>query len=203
MTRCWVALMPRRQLKEADVKTTLTALIVPVLTIVTLTGGCPVSGDLLDLLPDEARDALQEHLDPDGRLELRIDCMDPAVVDMYAEVLSGDEHGGRIRITVVMANIGEQDFVSGEGQQAVYLMYGGQSVAIEEFVNLAANEAEEVVLTYEVDWSLSTEFQSNFEGVILYDPDIYIDGNEDNDDCVTDDNSAELLAEEINDMFTE
>ena len=95
---------------------------------------------------------------------------------------------GRIEIKGTADNYGTEEFVSGEGQQSLQLYEGSTLVSEQPFQNLALDETVEV--TYERDWSLSSEFlPSSYQIVIAYDPDILMDGNEDNDDCNTNNNT--------------
>ena len=47
-------------------------------------------------------------------------------------------------------------------------------------------------------WLPSEEFQAGYELMISYDPDIFIDGNERNDDCQMSNNRISISAAEIN-----
>ena len=60
-------------------------------------------------------------------------------------------------------------------------------------------------LSWERDWNSSSpsegEFPNSYRLLILYDPDIYMDANKDNDDCNQNNNKKERSGTEINDML--
>lgn len=95
-------------------------------------------------------------------------------------------------ITGTITNI-EDDFVSGSGQQAILLYERslgtppgnpGNEVARVNFTTLGAGET--LTISYTRTWNASSpaegEFPPDYRIVISYDPDLLIDGNEDNDD---------------------
>lgn len=156
-------------------KSVMTFFGLTLVTVACLGSGCPT--DLLDA----------------------IDCMDPAVATVEVEVLEKDGSTGRIRITGTVINVGLQTFDSSEGQQAVELVESNTVVATTTFVDLET--AEEVTVTYETAWNSASEFLPDYTVRLSYDPDIFIDGNEENDDCRTANNSRTLTAAEINEVF--
>lgn len=104
------------------------------------------------------------------------------------------------------------NYVSGDGQQVLYLYerslgiptdQPGTLVAQKAFTNLDTDEILEV--SYSRAWNASSpaegEFPPEYILVIGYDPDIYIDGNKQNDD--NNDTNDELLESGtgINDLF--
>jgi hypothetical protein len=100
----------------------------------------------------------------------------------YELVSTTSSTSGTVRIIGVVTNRGTMDFVSGVGQQAVQLYQGGELVASQDFTTLAVNESVQV--TYERLWSTTDEFRPpSFTVLIAYDPDIFLDGNPQNDDC--------------------
>lgn len=109
---------------------------------------------------------------------------------------------GTVRITGVIQNTGSSAFDSGVGQQSVQLYQGTNfqqaPVAQTDFEDLAAGGV--LTVTYETTWSRSTEFPPDFALYINLDPDLFIDGNEANDECPTTDNLLTRAGSEINDL---
>ncbi len=114
------------------------------------------------------------------------------------------ESTGTVRITGVAENTGSGVFDSSAGQQSLQL-YSGQSLnsltllETQEFVDVMPGE--QIMVTHTMSWSTTDEFPPLFQAVLSYDPDIYIDGNDDNDDCATSDNAVQRDGSEINDLF--
>ncbi len=106
---------------------------------------------------------------------------------------------GTVRIEGVVENKGDTTFDSSAGQQSVQLYQGTTLLAQQEFEDLAAGAT--VTVAHELSWSTSTEFPPTFRVIIAYDPDIFIDGNDNNDDCANSDNALERSGSEINDLF--
>ena len=127
---------------------------------------------------------------------------DPRVYDITFEMV--EQYGptmGRIRITGIVDNGGTSEFLSGEGQQAINLYADDTLIATQEFQNLALDET--VTVEFERDWQTSTEFPDVivYWVRISYDPDMYDDGNPDNDDCNQANNAGSKRASFINDLF--
>jgi len=130
-------------------------------------------------------------------------CMDPAAQSLTFQVISrGPQRTeGRIRLTAVVKNVGGVAFVS-DPRQATAALYetpvGGRGIirAQQSIARLEPNAT--ITLTYECNWSASTEFPPNFALLISYDPDIYIDANKNNDDCGRTNNKKDLAGDEIN-----
>src|SRR5690606_31700745 len=101
-------------------------------------------------------------------------------------------------------NIGD-DYRSSEGQQEVLLLERPsgptKNIVLErkEFVNLDKGETIEVSFTRE--WYAGMEFPPSFIVRIGYEPDIYLDGNKQNDDSNNGNNAIERSGQEISDMF--
>lgn len=106
---------------------------------------------------------------------------------------------GAVLITGVVVNAGTGLFDSSAGQQSVQLYEGVTLLATADFEDLAPGET--VTVAAEVDWSTTNEFPPTYRVVIVYDPDIYIDGNDANDDCATSDNALSRDGADINDLF--
>lgn len=135
-------------------------------------------------------------------------CEDPAAQSITFEVVTRTStFRGLVRITGTVRNLGG-DFDSNPGQQVVQLYeepLGGRArlVATQPFVDLAAGG--EVRVSFERAWDASSpaegEFPPNYLLVIDYDPDILTDGNANNDDCQTANNSLERSSSAINELF--
>ena len=108
---------------------------------------------------------------------------------------------GTVRIEGVVENKGGGAFDSSAGQQSVQLYRGSetQPLAQQDFEDLAAGAT--VTVTHDLEWNTSTEFPPVFRVIIAYDPDIFIDGNDNNDDCATVDNILQRDGSDINDLF--
>lgn len=111
-----------------------------------------------------------------------------------------------VYLTGVVKNIGESDYISGESQQLVNLYESVPGVSTPNvrksisFTNL--DMGEEVILRDTIrNWSKATEFPNNYRVEIVYDPDIYIDGNEHNDDINSSNNFKEILGTFIHSLF--
>jgi hypothetical protein len=138
-------------------------------------------------------------------------CADPAATAVDFTMLSRSTTSrfqGRVRITGKVKNLGAQAFESRPGQQSIQLVetpLGGRPriVATLPFVNLAPNQ--EISVSFDRSWDASSpaegEFPPNYKIVLSYDPDIYIDGNTKNDDCVSTNNTRERSSADINAMF--
>jgi hypothetical protein len=76
-------------------------------------------------------------------------------------------------------------------------------VATKQFVNLAPGATETVA--YERAWNSSSpsegEFPPSYRLLITYDPDIYMDGNPENDDCDLSNNQMDRSGTGINELF--
>ncbi len=141
----------------------------------------------------------------------QVDCIDPAATEIRFEIVRRDsQFTGRIRITGVVKNIGNKAFQSGPNQAAAYLYQlppgatsGGTLVAQQPFTDLAVGNALNV--SWERDWNSSSpnegEFPYSYRLLIVYDPDIYMDANKENDDCNGNNNQKDRNGSEINDML--
>ena len=120
------------------------------------------------------------------------------------EIEKTQEFTGIVTITGTVKNIGD-DFRSAEGQQAVQLLEKpagtGKSIMLDskEFVDLDAGETIEV--SFQREWYAGMEFPPSFIVRVIYDPDIYLDGNEQNDDSNNGNNTIERSGQEISEMF--
>jgi hypothetical protein len=128
----------------------------------------------------------------------------PAVdrIDLTLESRNGTT--GDVRIEGVVENKGGGTFDSSAGQQSVqlYEVLGTafNLKAMQEFEDLAPGATVTVSYLIE-DWSTASEFPPDYRVIITYDPDIFDDANENNDDCTLLDNTLDKTASEINALF--
>lgn len=130
--------------------------------------------------------------------------IDPAAAKIdFAIVSRTTQFRGRVRVTATVKNVGRRDFISRVGQQTALLYSDSTLVARRDFVNLAVGQA--FTFSYERQWDSSSpaegEFPPNYRVVLTYDPDIYIDGNTQNDDCSNANNNRVRSGAGINDLF--
>lgn len=137
-------------------------------------------------------------------------CLDPAAFEIRFEIVRRDTpFRGRVRITGVVKNIGTAPFTCNPGSmQASAHLYelppgavsGGTLRGHTDFSSLAVNGT--VTVSYERDWDSSSpaegEFPTSFRLMIVYDPDILLDGNKANDDCKINNNTKSRSGTEIN-----
>ena len=133
-------------------------------------------------------------------IEFTADGIDPNMQDF----------AGTATITAKVTNIGPNNYVSGENQQGIILYesaYGNPTayteVANMPFQNLAAGAT--ITVSYTRNWDISSpsegEFAPYYRAIISKDPDIYIDGNDQNNDTnITNDELVEN-GHQINQMF--
>lgn len=115
-----------------------------------------------------------------------------------------DRFNGTVKIEGVVKNTGGLAWTSGANQQSVLLYEdnGGrlQLVATQSFQNLAPGA--EIKVSYSRAWNRSSpaegEFPPKYVLVIGFDPDIYIDGNDNNDDSNYSNNRLTKSASEVN-----
>jgi len=116
---------------------------------------------------------------------------------------------GDVTITGTITNIGD-DFSSGVGQQNIRLYQKqlgaaepGDLVASVSFQSLEAGESIQV--SYTRFWNRSSpaegEFPPDYILLIDYDPDLLIDGNDNNDDSNTENDTLIKSGSAINDLF--
>jgi hypothetical protein len=132
-------------------------------------------------------------------------CPDPSAARMDLAVVRRDPSGwsGRVRITGVVKNVGSAPYVSGANQQivSIYQVQNNHNVlvATRAFGNLAVGE--ETTIVFETEWYAPNEFPPSFRMMIVYDPDIRLDGNPKNDDCKMSNNTRERTGAEISALF--
>ncbi len=121
-----------------------------------------------------------------------------------------DTTRGTAHITAVVKNLGDVPYSTRAGQQNVQLFEwplgratAGPPKKVCEFGNLAVNQ--EVKCQYDRPWDCSSpaegEFPPNYKAMIVYDPDIRLDGNPKNDDVNSKNNSLQVSGSAINDRF--
>lgn len=128
-------------------------------------------------------------------------------IDLVAEainfsVISADgEFSGTVKIEGVVRNAGTSNYTSNLNQQLALLYEqnpGGipKLVATQPFRDLLANATIKVAYTRK--WNKSDEFPPTYTLIISFDPDIYIDGNNNNDDSNTANNKLSKPGDGIN-----
>lgn len=150
-------------------------------------------------LPAELENIFQR---PDRPFDQKCDGPDPRAASIDYQLVSEDVPGisGRVRVSGAIDNFGRTAFTSSSGQQTAQLLMDGTVVDEWDFVNLLLGE--QLVLQHELDWDVTREFQpAQFTLRILYDPDIFSDGNPLNDDCNTDNNERSRSAADIDALF--
>lgn len=128
-------------------------------------------------------------------------------IDLIAEAINfsvvraDGEFSGTVKIEGVVRNAGTSDYTSNANQQIALLyeqILGGKTtlVARQPFKDLAVNATVKVSFTRQ--WDKSQEFPPTYTLIISFDPDIYIDGNNNNDDSNTANNKISKSGEAIN-----
>lgn len=130
-------------------------------------------------------------------------CRDPAAQSLTVQILSRGPHTteARIRITGVVKNVGNRIFESDPRQALVDISetHPGARATIKAQQNIARLAPNETItLNFELAWLASSEFPPTYALMITYDPDIYIDGKPNNDDCNQRNNRKDLSGDEIN-----
>ncbi|WP_299898684.1 hypothetical protein [uncultured Aquimarina sp.] len=143
------------------------------------------------------------------------DTIDNEEIDLEAtsitfSIVKDDDFTGTATITGTITNIGDDSFRSSSGQQALRLYQRnlgapapGELVSTVSFTDLAAGET--LTISYSRPWNSSSpaegEFPPDYSIVLDYDPDIFIDGNDSNNDEDLTNNSLTVSGSEINDLF--
>ena len=120
------------------------------------------------------------------------------------------DFAGTATITGIVTNIGSENFVSSTNQQRILLYErpsgsSGTGTLIGEVNFTTLNAGEQLTVSYTRNWDSSSpgegEFPPNYVLQITYDPDITVDGNENNDDKNSANNSLTENGKAINDLF--
>src|SRR5690606_29140905 len=103
-------------------------------------------------------------------------------------VVNTSDFEGEVTITGIVKNLGD-DFISGEGQQSIYLYERDAGLASDNPGTLLTEEAfttldaeGTIEVSFSKTWNTSIEFPPDFILMISYDPDLHIDDNPHNDD---------------------
>jgi hypothetical protein len=133
-------------------------------------------------------------------------CPDLAVVDIkFTIVRKYSQFRGRVRITGIVKNVGNADYISHKGQQAIILDKGDSRYRLKrvDFKDLKVGKT--IKISYERDWNSSSpnegEFPPTYRVYLSYDPDIGMDNLKTNDDCNPNNNSKTKNGKAINDML--
>ncbi|AXT52789.1 hypothetical protein D1818_18880 [Aquimarina sp. BL5] len=125
-------------------------------------------------------------------------------------IVKDDNFTGTATITGTITNNGDANFNSNSGQQAIRLYQRnlgtpapGELVDTVSFTNLDAGET--LIVNCSRPWNSSSpaegEFPPDYRIVIDYDPDIFIDGNDQNNDSDLTNNDLTVSGSGINDLF--
>ncbi|MBW1297097.1 protease inhibitor I42 family protein [Aquimarina litoralis] len=136
--------------------------------------------------------------------------IDPEATSITFSIVKDDDFTGTATITGTITNIGDASFSSSSGQQALRLYQRnlgapapGELVGTVGFRILSPGET--ITISYSRPWNSSSpaegEFPPDYSIVIDYDPDIFIDGNDANNDEDLTNNSLTVSGSEINDLF--
>lgn len=130
--------------------------------------------------------------------------VDPAAQKIDYQILyKTAQFRGRVRITGQIKNIGRLRYTTNPNQQTVLLYEGTNLVASQNFQNLDVGQT--VSVSFERMWDASSpsegEFPPEYKILIVYDPDITLDGNRMNDDCNTANNQLVRSGSGINALF--
>lgn len=131
-------------------------------------------------------------------------CTDPAARSIdFRIVRRTSQFTGRVEITGTIKNIGKAAYETRPNQQSVHLYEGSTLVKQQAFGNLSPGQT--VTIRYQRNWNSSSpaegEFPPTYKLLIVYDPDIFIDGNPKNEDCVSANNTKERSGSDINALF--
>ncbi|MCP5060101.1 MAG: hypothetical protein GY937_25645 [bacterium] len=126
-------------------------------------------------------------------------CVDPVAENIVVSGVRANGDGTydfSLRGSVV--NRGSAGWASGMDQQIANLTQNGIAKAVARFPRLDAGARVNTSFARVRGWMPSQEFQAGFELRISYDPDIFMDGNERNDDCRMGNNLSSISVDEIN-----
>ena len=146
-------------------------------------------------------------LSPDVSSKLYEKKIDLAAMSIsFTELSCTNKFVANIKIEGEVKNIGGLNYESGARQQSAQLWEDGggrpRLVARQPFQNLGVNEVVKVSFTR--SWNKSSpeegEFPPIYRLLIAFDPDILIDGNNNNDDKVTANDEIRKSGKEVNQM---
>ena len=137
---------------------------------------------------------------------------DPAVVRIEFTIHKDKFHPtrGTAHITAVVKNVGDVPYTTSPTQQNIQIFElvlgraaAGPAKKVCTFGNLTVGQ--EVRCQYDRPWDSSSpaegEFPPDYKAMIVYDPDIRLDGNPKNDDISSKNNSLQKSGSAINDRF--
>ncbi len=132
--------------------------------------------------------------------------IDLAAYEIKVSVISASSNDkAKLKIEGKVKNVGRLNYSSGAGQQ-VALLYeevpgtAPRLMATKNFQNLAVNATTSFYFTRTWDKTANAEFPANYFLIITFDPDLYIDGNNNNDDANAANNKITKPGSEINAM---
>ena len=126
-------------------------------------------------------------------------CPDPAVTELRVGWPGRNPDGTYVfRLVAIITNLGRAPFISRSNQQMISFYEGGSLLHSEPWTTsrLASGEGVSSFVP-PLRWNPSSEFLADFSAQITYDPDIFIDGNPQNDDCVMSNNKLLLTVDEV------
>ena len=130
-------------------------------------------------------------------------CTNPAVVKIRFRVVSRTgPNSGRVQILGILNNKGTAAYTSTWPQQELRLYENGRLVKVKKFRKLAVGQS--IRVKYERNWNAARapgRTPPNYTAMVVYDPDIYLDGNPRNDDCVSGDNKLRRSGARINSLL--
>ncbi len=139
-----------------------------------------------------------------------INC-DPAVVRFDFSILKDKFHPtrGTAKIVAVVKNVGTDVYNSRPGQQNVQIFempLGGTAGLAKKVCDFGTlNVGSEYRCEFSRPWDSASrgegEFPPNYKAMIVYDPDIRLDGNPKNDDINSKNNQLQVPGTRINDLF--
>ena len=132
-----------------------------------------------NVVSEKHRDAIGKTVSP-GVVK-KIACPDLTVV------MGEKRRGGAIEIVYGVRNVGTADFVTNRNRQSLLVKTpaGDRTFA---FGNLRVGDVRTWSEIYR-----PFEFPFTYKGALNFDPDIFIDGNRQNDDCNRSNNQAQLV----------
>ena len=135
-------------------------------------------------------------------IKLRSNNIDPAATAINYSVIScKTAFAGRVKIEGVIKNKGANGFFS-SANQAVVILYetipGGPTKAVASRVFTSLTSQEEIKFSFIREWNKADEFPPSYKVVIAYDPDIYTDSSNSNDDATTNNNVFQREGSDIN-----
>lgn len=118
--------------------------------------------------------------------------IDPAVTDIQFTTIKKTT-GDKLRITGLVKNIGGKNYSSSANQQFIQLWEirsGTDRRKIKDLAFTNLNAGQEIKIIMELPAiKPGKEFPPDYQVIIVYDPDIYIDANKANDDALSSNNS--------------